>query len=121
MKVVLGISIENIARTAHQANKAFCEAMGDYSQKDWEDAPEWQRGSAINGVKFHIDNPGAKDSHSHTEWMQEKHATGWKYGPVKDEEKKEHPCMVPFEELPKHQQAKDALFGAVVSVLRELL
>ena len=27
-------------------------------------------------------------------------ADGWKYGPVKDPEKKEHPCFVPYDDLP---------------------
>ena len=31
-----------IARICHAANKALCEAFGDTSQKDWEDAENWQ-------------------------------------------------------------------------------
>jgi len=46
---------------------------------------------------------------------------GWKYGAVKDADKKEHPCFVPYEELPKEQQAKDHLFKATVSALSPLL
>ena len=34
-----------VARVCHQANKALCDAYGDMSQPDWDDAPEWQRGS----------------------------------------------------------------------------
>jgi hypothetical protein len=47
----------------------------------------------------------------------QKLADGWKYGPVKYPEKKEHPCMVPFAELPKEQQLKDALFRHIVPAL----
>lgn len=43
---------------------------------------------------------------------------GWKYGPIKDADKKEHPCMVPFADLPAAQQAKDYIFRAVVHALR---
>jgi hypothetical protein len=46
--------------------------------------------------------------------LAEKKADGWVYGEVKDPEKKEHPCLVEYEELPKDQQAKDSLFIAVV-------
>ena len=35
-----------------------------------------------------------------------KQADGWSYGPVKDVEKKEHPCMVTFDELAKADQVK---------------
>ena len=34
---------EDIARVAHQVNKAYCEALGDTSQPDWENAPDWQK------------------------------------------------------------------------------
>lgn len=58
----------------------------------------------------------AKDS-----WLEEKRAAGWTYGPVKDAEKKEHPCFVLYEALPADQQAKDHLFKAIVAALAPLL
>lgn len=108
---------EQIAKVAHEVNRAYCLALGDTSQVAWEDAPQWQRDSAINGVNFHLANPTAGPDHSHNEWLKEKQEAGWKYGPVKDAEKKEHPCFVPYEELPVEQQAKDYLFRAVVHEL----
>lgn len=109
--------IEQIARVAHEINRAYCQALGDNSQPKWEDAPDWQRSSAINGVEFHIINPDAGPDHSHNAWLAEKEATGWKWGPVKDAEYKEHPCCVPYDQLPVEQKAKDYLFRAVVHVL----
>ena len=110
-----------IAAVCHETNRAFCRTLGDESQPTWEDAPDWQCASAINGVNFHLANPDAGPSHSHQEWLKEKQADGWQFGPVKDPAKKEHPCIVPYEALPKEQQAKDALFIAVVNALRGLL
>ena len=110
-------SIESIAKVCHEANKAYCQSIGDDSQPAWEDAPEWQKKSAIEGVKFNIANPTAPASASHDSWLAVKKADGWKYGPVKDPENKEHPCYVPYEELPVEQQKKDALFKAVVAAL----
>jgi len=101
---------EEIAKVCHEANRAYCETIGDFTQKSWEDAPDWQRNSAINGVKFHIANPEAGDSASHDSWMKEKLEQGWTYGETKDVEKKTHHCLVPFDQLPKFQQKKDALF-----------
>lgn len=105
---------EEIARAAHEMNRLFCNLHGDDSQPTWEEAPKWQRDSAINGVEFTLLNPDAGDSASHDNWMREKVDAGWKWGPVKDPEKLEHPCIVPFERLPPVQQAKDAIFRAVV-------
>lgn len=108
---------EEIAKVAHEVNRAYCESLGDKSQLKWEDAPEWQRKSAINGVEFHLENPNSKPSDSHENWLAEKRADGWKYGPVKDPEKKEHPCFIPYDGLPKEQQVKDHLFIAVVRAM----
>lgn len=113
------MKVIEIARVAHEVNKAYCEALGDTSQPSWEDAPQWQRDSAANGVKFHLLNPDAGPSHSHDEWLKEKEAAGWKYGPVKDADKKEHPCFVPYDQLPTEQKAKDFIFRAVVHALAE--
>ena len=44
---------EDIAKVAHEVNRAYCEALGDTSQLSWEDAPEWQKASARAGVDLH--------------------------------------------------------------------
>jgi hypothetical protein len=111
------LQVESIARACHEVNRAYCEALGDTSQPPWEEAPGWQRESAIKGVHLHLENPEAGPQASHESWMAEKIATGWKWGPVKDPEKLEHHCMVPFAQLPRDQQAKDFLFRAVVHVM----
>jgi len=103
---------ETIAIICHETNKAWCEINGDYSQKSWFEAEQWQRDSAINGVDFTIKNPESGDSALHDSWMKEKIEQGWVYGDVKDAVKKTHPCIVPFDELPVFQQKKDKLFMA---------
>lgn len=112
------MSPEAIAKVCHEANRAYCAALGDGSQLPWEEAPEWQRLSAIAGVHFNLESPDAPASASHDSWLAEKRAQGWKYGPVKDVAKMEHPCFVPYEELPLAQQRKDHLFKAVVAALK---
>jgi hypothetical protein len=112
------MTIEQVAKMCHEVNKAYCEAIGDHSQVSWNEAPEWQQGSAINGVIFHLNNPDAKPEDSHNNWWKEKIADGWKYGPVKDAEKKEHPCMVPYNELPLEIRVKDYLFIAMVKLCK---
>lgn len=106
-----------IARVCHEANKGWCEANGDHSQLPWDQAPEWQRTSCILGVEFALAHPDAGDSAQHDNWSRQKVQDGWTYGPVKDPAAKTHPCLVPFEELPPEQQAKDRLFRAIVLAL----
>lgn len=111
------LTILAVAAVCHEANRALCAGLGDYSQSSWSEAPEWQIQSAVTGVKFNLDNPDAPASASHDSWLAEKERDGWKYGPVKDADKKEHPCYVPYEQLPQEQQAKDHLFKAIVAAL----
>ena len=107
-------SIEQIAKTCHEVNRAFCQRIGDFSQLPWGEAPEWQKESARNGVEFHIERPDSKPCDSHNNWMKEKIADGWIFGEVKNQDTKEHPCIVAYEKLPADQQTKDYLFIAVV-------
>jgi hypothetical protein len=109
---------EKIAYVCHQVNKAYCESIGDDSQKDWENSPEWQKLSAINGVNAHLLDPNLSPASSHELWMEEKRNDGWKHGFVKDPVKKEHPCFVPYSELPIEQRTKDYLFKEVVRALK---
>ena len=108
---------EQIAQVAHEVNRAYCASLGDTSQPAWADAPDWQRASALAGVDMHLANPDATPEASHLSWYEQKLADGWVYGEVKDPEKKEHPCMVAYEDLPPEQKAKDYLFRGVVHAL----
>ncbi len=111
------MKVEEIARVAHEANRAYCLALGDNSQPSWDSAPEWQKESAVKGVQFHLDNPGSTPADSHAAWLTEKFAKGWVYGPIQNAHIKQHPCCVPYSELPASQRRKDALFLAVVRAL----
>lgn len=104
--------IKASARAAHEANRAWCILHGDMSQAPWENAESWQVESACFGALRVM--MGANADTLHASWVDEKKAAGWKWGPVKDADKKEHPCMVPFAQLPPEQRAKDDLFLAVI-------
>lgn len=106
--------VESIAKLCHETNRIYCASVGDYSQLDWDNAPDWQRESAIKGVEYHLDNRDSKPSDSHESWMKEKLDNGWVYGEVKDPVTKTHPCIVPFDKLPEEQQMKDILFLGTV-------
>ncbi len=107
-----------LARAAHEINRAYCAALGDTSQPTWEEAPEWQQASALAGVDMHLANPDATPEASHESWLAQKTADGWRYGDVKDVEAKTHPCFLPYAELPDSQKVKDYLFRAVVHTLK---
>lgn len=110
--------IEYIAKACHEANRVWCQANDDNSQKHWAEAEQWQRDSAIAGVKFKLANPKAGEDAQHNAWMEDKISNGWIYGEIKDSEVKTHPCIVAFHFLPEFQQKKDRLFQAIVEALK---
>lgn len=111
--------IEACARAAHEANRAYCMAIGDNSQVPWEDAAEWQKESARIGVTGVI--RGNSPEQSHESWMAEKRAAGWVYGETKDVQRKTHPCMVTYDRLPEEQRRKDHVFVSVVRAMASAL
>lgn len=112
------MKIIEIARVAHEINRAYCQALGDDSQVGWGRAPPGTVQSAIKGVEAVMDGTALTPEASHLGWAKQKYADGWAYGPTKDADAKTHPCLVHYAKLPLEQQVKDHLFLAVV---RELL
>ncbi len=43
----------------------------------------------------------------HEVWAQSRISQGWTYGPQRDDAKKLHPCLVPYEALPEVEKAYD--------------
>lgn len=98
------------ARVAHDVSRV----LGDNSQPSWSEAPEWQRRSALLGVRAIQANPGITSAQQHALWRAQMVSDGWVYGDAKDVEKKTHPCLVPYDELPDEQQVKAVLSAAAV-------
>lgn len=111
---------EDVARICHEVNRAYCASIGDGSQQPFDQAPDWQKESALQGVRGILEGRITRPEESHESWLAEKVRTGWVFGEVKDPAAKTHPCMVAYAELPPSQRAKDALFFAVVQACQAL-
>jgi len=106
--------IVDAAIAGHQVNKEYCESIGDMSQVDFGDAPDWQGESAVQGVCYAISSDFPSPEAMHENWMKVKIADGWVFGEVKDATAKTHPCMVPYDLLPEAQRKKDDHFRATI-------
>jgi hypothetical protein len=43
----------------------------------------------------------------HEVWAQNRINEGWTYGPVRDDQKRQTPCLVPYDQLPEEEKAYD--------------
>jgi len=55
----------------------------------------------------------------HNSWMAGRIADGWQYGPTRDDEKKEHPSLVPYEEL--YEEEKDYDRQTVIVTIQSIM
>ena len=101
-----------------------CYQMGAGQEWNWpptEDNINSQR----DAVKFQVATLAKKGSlnpqDNHDNWMKFRLEEGWVYGPVKDVEAKTHPDLVPYDELPEVERAKDDMdilaFNAGLEIL----
>lgn len=57
----------------------------------------------------------------HNAWMDARRADGWTYGPKRNDELKQHPCLVPYDDLPESEKAYDYITAeAVMAKLNEM-
>jgi hypothetical protein len=95
---------EFIAEVRHIGWIAYQIAVGqEYNEKINED----QMVSLLDGIEYLDANPDITPEENHNNWMKMKVSQGWVYGEVKDFEKKMHPDLVPFDDLPIVEQRKD--------------
>lgn len=106
--------VHMLAALANDANAGYCASLGDFTYGPWEGVPPAIQDSICDGVVKHLANPELTPEESHEAWREFKAAQGYVYGPIRDEEHRLHPCMVPYKDLPQSQRSKDFIFKAVV-------
>ena len=55
----------------------------------------------------------------HEVWAETRISQGWTYGEQRDDEKKTHPCLVPYEELPEEEKEYDR--NTAISTLKFII
>src|SRR5262245_54878653 len=56
---------------------------------------------------------------THDIWARVRIEQGWRWGPARDDTRKEHPCLVPYEALPESEKRADreAALGTLAAIL----
>lgn len=107
--------ILHTAAACHATNRAYSISIRDENVAgSWDEVSDALRSSAVIGVVNVL--RGATPAENHEKWLETKKADGYKYGEVKDDKAKTHPCFVPYESLPIQQKLKDTIFQNVVSL-----
>lgn len=57
--------------------------------------------------------------HAHEVWAEERLRLGWRLGPRRDDGRREHPCLVPYEELPDSEKQLDR--NAALETLKAII
>lgn len=57
--------------------------------------------------------------HVHDEWMRKRLAEGWTLGPERSDERKQHPCLIPYDELPEIEKEYDR--GTALTTIKTLM
>lgn len=59
--------------------------------------------------------------HVHDVWAAQRMADGWSYGPTRDDDKKHHPCLIPYDQLPEAEKTYDrATANATIAAILKL-
>lgn len=88
----------------------------------WEERDEAFRSQFVDLLQQYLSAPSLPTpEEAHESWMEAYFKMGWKYGPTRDPVTKTHPDLVPFDQLPKDERDKDAIFLALVWLAKELV
>jgi hypothetical protein len=113
-------SLEQIAQVCHEATAGYQRAAYEkYPHLPWLQVTYETRECTIQGVQNVLDGLTAQECHE--AWIVQRKGMGWRYGRIKDEFAKRHPCMVPYNKLPVHQRRKNEIFAAVVQAMTKEL
>jgi hypothetical protein len=114
------IKFEQLAKFAHSVLAAYSESIGE-EQTAWDNMDPEAKQSFRRGIEAHQIKPDMSEGEAHAHWINEKDLDGWQWGAEKDEKKKQHPNMVPYNELPENQKAKATIFKSIVNNLSSLI
>lgn len=110
------LTAQQIAPVVHEAIRAYQKVLGQPVNPSWEEAT-WEKASTLEAVQFALNDP--TPGLQHAQWTQARLSAGWTYGPVKDNSLKTNPALVPFDQLPQTEKAKDSLVIAITRALAE--
>lgn len=113
--------MKNIYSVVHAALAELSEFAGDKDViHEFDSLPQSQKDKLIAGVDILVSNKDAGIEARHGAWMEKMLADGWKLGKHRDDVNKTHPRLVPFDQLPKKEVAKEKMLHTIVRALEKV-
>lgn len=110
-----------IASIVYTVLRIYRMSLGEPGGPAWEAAPAATKDKVLREVEFVRTTADVTPEDMHKRWATKKLIDGWSAGAYKSELLKTHPRLdVPFDRLPRDQQAKASLFLVLVKVLAPL-
>lgn len=112
--------IEICARTAYEATRGYRFVVNNQDfARPWDEAGDWLQKNWKEAVTGALS--GNYPEQQHQAFVEKMTAEGWKYGPFTDAEKKEHPDIMLYAELPAERRLVDQLYVDVVRAVGRAL
>ena len=123
MEDVVMTNFQQISKLIYEATRLEAEwSERRIVPEPWDERDEKFRNQFVEVIKKYFQQeklPTPEEAHN--SWWEAYKKMGWKYGEKRDPEKKTHPDMVPYDELPQDEKEKDAIFLAFVWLAKELV
>lgn len=122
MDIKMSKNMREIAKWIYEATRLEAKwSKRKIVPEIWENRDEAFQGQFIKVIKKYFEEELPTPKEAHDSWMKAYEKMGWKYGFVRDIKKKTHPDMVSFEDLPKDERDKDAIFLSFVFLAKKII
>ena len=114
------LTVIEIAKIARNIDRMYCASINDTIPEMWERCTESEKDKTLRGISYHLQNDLSPED-SHMNWVKQKIAEGWCYDMNYDPVLKLSPHLIPYNQLPVEQRAKDHIFRALVRGLKPFI
>ena len=113
--------IKEIAKFIYEATRIEAEwSNRSIVPEIWKQRDDKFKKQFVNIIEMYLEKDKLPTPEkAHDSWVVAYEKMGWKYGEKRDVDKKTHPDMLPFNELPKDEKDKDSIFLTFVWLAKQ--
>lgn len=105
-------------RAAYEASRSWCLSIGDDTHEPYDNLSTAEKAPIRESVIGILQ--GNIPEQAHEDWRRRKIADGWSWGSEKDDVRKTHPALLPYEELDLEQRVKNDIWCGVTQLMQKI-